>query len=65
MICSHRPVLPTLLDVLAQHASGTVAAGLPTVDPFLEPGEALVAHIAETPTGPRVVATEKIGPQVW
>jgi 8-oxo-(d)GTP phosphatase len=65
VICTHRPVLPTVLDVLAQHATGTVAAGLPTVDPFLEPGEALVAHIAETPTGPRVVATEKISPQVW
>ncbi|WP_232216075.1 NUDIX hydrolase [Promicromonospora sukumoe] len=65
VICTHRPVLPTVLDVLAQHATGTVAAGLPTVDPFLEPGEALVAHIAETPAGPRVVATEKISPQVW
>ncbi len=38
VICTHRPVLPTVLDVLAQHASRTVADGLPTRDPFLEPG---------------------------
>ena len=65
VICTHRPVLPTVLDALAQHASRTVADGLPTRDPFLEPGEALVAHVADTPTGPRVVATEKVSPQVW
>ncbi|PUB23989.1 8-oxo-dGTP diphosphatase [Promicromonospora sp. AC04] len=65
VICTHRPVLPTVLDALAQHASRTVADGLPTRDPFLEPGEALVAHVADTPSGPRVVATEKVSPQVW
>ncbi|MGW2092057.1 NUDIX hydrolase [Promicromonospora sukumoe] len=65
VICTHRPVLPTVLDVLAQHATATVAAGLPSQDPFLEPGEALVAHIADTSSGPRVVATEKVRPQVW
>jgi 8-oxo-dGTP pyrophosphatase MutT (NUDIX family)/phosphohistidine phosphatase SixA len=65
VICTHRPVLPTVLDVLAQHASSTVADSLPTLDPFLEPGEVLVAHVADTPAGPRVVATEKVSPQVW
>jgi 8-oxo-dGTP pyrophosphatase MutT (NUDIX family)/phosphohistidine phosphatase SixA len=65
VICTHRPVLPTVLDVLAHHAPPAVASGLPTRDPFLEPGEALVAHVADTPTGPRVVATEKVNPPVW
>lgn len=65
VICTHRPVLPTVLDVLRQHASPSVAGGLPTVDPFLEPGEALVAHVADTATGPRVVAIEKVNPPIW
>ncbi|WP_285107553.1 NUDIX hydrolase [Promicromonospora sp. MEB111] len=65
LICTHRPVLPTVLDVLTQHAEGAVADGLPRQDPFLEPGEVLVAHVADTPSGPRVVATEKASPQVW
>jgi len=65
VICTHRPVLPTVLDVLAQNASPGAAAGLPTHDPYLEPGEAVVAHVADTPTGPRVVATEKVSPPVW
>lgn len=65
VICTHRPVLPTVLDVLAQHAPRAVAGSLPRTDPFLEPGEVLVAHVADTPAGPRVVATEKVGPAVW
>lgn len=65
VICTHRPVLPTVLDVLRQNASGEVADELPTHDPFLEPGEALVVHVADTPVGPHVVATEKVRPPVW
>lgn len=65
VICTHRPVLPTVLDVLGQHASRTVADDLPSADPFLEPGEVLVAHVADTPDGARVVATEKVSPPVW
>jgi 8-oxo-dGTP diphosphatase len=65
VLCTHRPVLPTVLDVLGQCASRAVANGLPTLDPFLEPGEVLVAHVADPPSGPRVVATEKVSPQVW
>lgn len=65
VICTHRPVLPTVLDVLGQHASRAVADGMPSLDPFLEPGEVLVAHVADTPDGPRVVATEKVSPPVW
>jgi 8-oxo-dGTP diphosphatase len=65
VICTHRPVLPTVLNVLSQNASPAVAGGLPSLDPFLEPGEALVAHVADTPAGPRVVATERISPPMW
>ena len=65
VICTHRPVLPTVLDVLRGNASQAVASGLPKLDPFLEPGQALVAHVADTPTGPRLVAAEKVSPPVW
>ena len=58
VLCTHRPVLPTVLDVLTQHSHRAVADQLPTQDPFLEPGQVLVAHVATTPKGPRVVAVE-------
>jgi len=58
VLCTHRPVLPTVVDVLAQHALRTVADALPRTDPFLHPAQVLVAHVAQTPKGARVVATE-------
>ncbi|QCB92784.1 NUDIX hydrolase [Cellulomonas shaoxiangyii] len=58
VLCTHRPVLPTVLDVLATHARRPVANRLPTENPYLQPGEVLVAHAAMTRRGPRVVATE-------
>ena len=58
VLCTHRPVLPTVVDVLAQHARRSIADTLPAADPFLHPAQVLVAHVAHTPKGPRVVATE-------
>ncbi len=58
VLCTHRPVLPTVVDVLAQHARRPVADAMPSSDPFLHPAQVLVAHVAQTPKGPRVVATE-------
>jgi len=58
-LCTHRPVLTTVVDVLAQHARRSVADGLPRSDPFLRPGQVLVAHVTRTEVGPRVVATEQ------
>ena len=63
MLCTHRPVLPTVVDVLAQHARRSVADALPASDPFLHPAQVLVAHVAQTPKGPRVVATETHRPR--
>lgn len=62
VLCTHRPVLPTVLDVLGQHSRRVVASALPTKDPFLEPGEALVTHVVQSPKGPRVVGVEHIRP---
>lgn len=62
VLCTHRPVLPTVLDVVAQHSGRPVADGLPREDPFLRTAEMLVAHVAATEVGPRVVATERHRP---
>jgi len=64
VVCTHRPVLPTVLDVLAQHSLRRVADALPVRDPFLRPGAVLVAHIAASDKGPRVVAVEMHQPTV-
>ncbi len=58
VVCTHRPVLPTVLGLLAEHARPKASQALPTEDPYLQPGEALVAHVAARPEGPRVVAME-------
>ena len=58
VLCTHRPVLPTVLDVVAQHSRREVANALPREDPFLKTAELLVTHVAVTSAGPRVVATE-------
>ena len=57
-LCTHRPVLPTVLDVVAQHSRREVADALPREDPFLKTAEILVTHVATTPAGRRIVATE-------
>jgi len=64
VMCTHRPVLPTVLDVLGQHSRRSVAALLPTKDPYLRPGEVLVAHVGQTAKGPRVMGVERNAPPV-
>ena len=63
VLCTHRPVLPTVLDVVAQHSGREVADTLPRTDPFLRTAEMLVAHVAPTAAGPRVIATERHRPR--
>lgn len=58
-LCTHRPVLPTVMRVVAQHASGRFRRALPDEDPWLRTGELLVLHLARCPgAGARVVAME-------
>lgn len=64
LLCTHRPVLPTVLKVLGAHALDSVVAGLPTRNPYLQPGDALVTHVADSPRGPLVVGVERIRPKV-
>jgi 8-oxo-(d)GTP phosphatase len=65
VLCTHRPVLPTVLDVLRDHAGDADVAGrFPARDPYLEPGAILVAHVANGDGPPRVVAVESVVPPV-
>jgi len=59
VLCTHRPVLPTVLDVLAEHSRRRVADTLPSDNPYLAPGEVLVAHVGDTAHGRRVLAVER------
>lgn len=58
VMCTHRPVLPTVLDVLGQHSRRPVASTLPVKDPYLRPAEVLIAHVGHTAKGPRVLGVE-------
>ncbi len=57
MICTHRPVLGTVLGTLAGAAQAGMAGQFPLRDPFLRPGEVL--RRARLATGHRVVAVER------
>ena len=57
VLCTHRPVLGTVLGVLAGHATAGLSAEIPRRDPFLRPGELLVAHVARA--SGRIVAIER------
>jgi 8-oxo-dGTP diphosphatase len=61
VLCTHRPVLPTVIDVVQRHATKDVALELPREDPYLAASEALVLHV--TGDG-RVVAIERHQPDV-
>ncbi|MGO1317860.1 MAG: NUDIX hydrolase [Cellulomonadaceae bacterium] len=62
VLCTHRPVLPTALAVIAAHARPSVAKSLPDENPYLKPAQMLVAHVVHGPEGPRVVAAEVARP---
>ncbi|MEE1620600.1 NUDIX hydrolase [Zafaria sp. Z1313] len=56
-VCTHRPVLPNALEVLASRAGRKLAAHLPQEDPYLRPGAVIVAH--QLPgRGGRIVSIE-------
>ena len=65
LLCTHRPVLAEVFDVLRAACDPAVAGGVPGKDPYLAPAEVLVAHVAFPQTGgrPRVVAVERHQPQ--
>ena len=50
-ICTHRPVLPTVLKVLAKRMPNKVAAFLPSADPYLKPGAVIVCQVSRKQRG--------------
>lgn len=61
VLCTHRPVLPLALEVIASHLPRTLAASLPTSDPYLKAGHLLVFQVSVRNHG-RVVSVEKHAP---
>jgi 8-oxo-(d)GTP phosphatase len=62
LLCTHRPVLAEVFDVVRSASPPDVAASVPAKDPYLAPGEVLVAHVAAA--GPStVVAVERHRPR--
>lgn len=61
VVCTHRPVLPTVIEVIREVADPGAALELPREDPFLAAGEALLLH---TTSSGRVVAIERHLPNI-
>lgn len=61
VVCTHRPVLPTVIAAVQSVAEPGVALELPQEDPYLSAGEALVLH---TTGAGRVIAIERHLPNI-
>lgn len=61
VVCTHRPVLPTVIEAVRGLADPGAALELPREDPFLAAGEALLLHTTEDG---RVVAIERHLPNI-
>lgn len=59
VVCTHRPVLPTILEQLDEIAPGWVRRARPRTDPYLRPASAVIVHVARgARDGPRVTSLE-------
>jgi len=62
-LCTHRPVLPSVMEVISRYAPGKLLRSVPDRDPWLKTGEIMVVHLARRPRGRiRAVAIEKQRP---
>lgn len=61
ILCTHRPVLPTVIATVREYASREAALELPRSDPYLSAGEALIVHAVP---GGRIVAVERHQPRI-
>lgn len=62
-ICTHRPVLPTVMSQLTVRTPNRIKSQFPQKDPWLKTGEILVAHCAQSRRkGAVVVAVERHRP---
>lgn len=61
-LCTHRPVLDGVLAALKERCVPEIAGEIPDANPYLHPGEVLVAHVVPPNGSPlRVVAVERHG----
>lgn len=59
-LCTHRPVLPSVMKEIAERTPNGLKKQLPDGDPWMKTAEALVVHLAKRPgRGAAVVAVEK------
>ncbi|PWH06529.1 NUDIX hydrolase [Brachybacterium endophyticum] len=61
VLCTHRPVLPTVIGTVREFATREAGLELPRENPYLAAGEALVVHAA---AGGRIVAVERHQPRI-
>ena len=61
-LCTHRPVLATVVDELEEATRRWTAGHLPHRNPWLRTGEVLVAHLLGEGSRARVVAVERHRP---
>lgn len=65
VVCCHRPVLPTVFKTMAKATPGpAVRSAYPAADPYLSPGEVLIAHVVRGVGGTesRIVGIEIVRP---
>ena len=60
-LCTHRPVLPLVFEVLSAHMADAMSAQLPDEDPYLVPGEAVICHVSRRHPR-RIVSLERYRP---
>lgn len=58
VVCTHRPALEAVMALVGDATRRWTTGAVPATDPWLRTGEVLVAHVALTANGPRVVALE-------
>lgn len=64
-ICTHRPVMPSVLEAVKQRMPNRLKPLLPKADPWLKPGECLLVHMSQRPRRRAVVvAIEYVKPRV-
>ncbi|GLY13412.1 ADP-ribose pyrophosphatase [Kineosporia sp. NBRC 101677] len=61
LVCTHRPVLESVMGALAKACTPAALESLPAANPWLGTGEALIAHIAGAG---QIVAVERFRPEV-
>jgi 8-oxo-dGTP pyrophosphatase MutT (NUDIX family)/phosphohistidine phosphatase SixA len=60
-LCTHRPVLPGVLAAIREASDPEIRSQIPDSNPYLRPGEVLVAHVCRKNGHPRIVAIERHG----